>query len=461
MTRYRKALVAGALCAAMLGGYAADAAGLFGGYPTAGNTQYPTTLPLTGNELFPVDTGLANGLQPQSELVTANQIAAFAASPGSGNLLIGGDASTNLFQRATSGSSVTTTLTYGGPDRWAYWSGTNTAMTVSQDTTAADLSAGFPVAFKMARTSGQTGVVPVCMAQEVETALVKAAGISGNATTLELTWSAFTGANYSPTAANMTAFIVAGTGTDEKLAGTSSMAFALNAGGGGSGTWTNQTTLTAAVTSLGAVSTGGRYAAIAAVPATIASSNVTELGVVLCFTPVGTAGTNDYVALAGIQLRVAPNQAALASATKGYNCATSGIQCSGFDRRPSMVETQLQQRYFYKITEGAALQTRAMCLNSDTTHANCLLQFPVSMRIAPTFTGDGGFTAGFAAFTTTGYTTLGNCSAVAVSTVLASTVASTQNVDLTCTVTTAPAAGTANFLMDNGGSGVIKATAEL
>ena len=42
------------------------------------------------------------------------------------NWLIGGDATTNLFQRATTGSSVTTTLTYGGPDRWAYWSGTNT-----------------------------------------------------------------------------------------------------------------------------------------------------------------------------------------------------------------------------------------------------------------------------------------------------------------------------------------------
>jgi hypothetical protein len=77
------------------------------------------------------------------------------------NALIGGDSTTNLWQRATTGSSVTTTATYGGPDRWTYWSGTNTAMTVSRTTTAGDLPASltYKSGFKMARTAAQTGVV--------------------------------------------------------------------------------------------------------------------------------------------------------------------------------------------------------------------------------------------------------------------------------------------------------------
>jgi hypothetical protein len=107
----------------------------------------------------------------QSQFASAVTLIGYGTSVASKlNVLIGGDAGTNLFQRATTGSSVTTTITYGGPDRWAYWSGTATAMTVSRDTTAADLpSAAYQAAFKMARTSGQTGVIPLCMVQEVET----------------------------------------------------------------------------------------------------------------------------------------------------------------------------------------------------------------------------------------------------------------------------------------------------
>src|ERR1700685_2854114 len=147
------------------------------------------------------------------------------------NWLIGGDATTNLFQRGTTGSSVTTTITYGGPDRWAYWSGTSTAMTVSQDTTAAELRPGYKAAFKMARTSGQTGVVQMCMMQEVES--VNSYGFQGS--TAEVDFEAITGANFSAASGNMTVYYITGTGTDQ---GVSTAAFNLNAGGGGSSLWT-------------------------------------------------------------------------------------------------------------------------------------------------------------------------------------------------------------------------------
>lgn len=442
-----KALAAGALAVA-IGAGPAWAAGFFtNGVPPAGGTQYPTTIPLTGIETVPADTGLAAGVNPQSEAISTLQLAGYAAGmPARRNILIGGDAGTNLFQRATTGSSVTTTLAYGGPDRWAYWSGTNTAMTVSRDTTAGDLQAGFQAAFKMARTSGQTGVVQVCMAQEVET--VNAVQLQGQ--TAELSFYATTGANFSAASSNMTAYIVTGTGSDQGLAGTASMAFTLNAGGGGSGGWTGQANATAAVISLGGVSTSGRYVAIAAIPA-----GATEVGVALCFTPVGTASTNDYVAFSGIQLVRNPALAGLASATVGYSCAS--VQCSGYDKRQVGEETLLQQRYYYRLTETAAITPVAPCAAVDTTHTNCLVQFPAPMRSAPSLA----FANGFASPTSTTQATLGACTTLSAATTVTSTVANVLNALVNCAASTIPAAGIASFLYSNNGTGTISASAEL
>lgn len=405
-------------------------------------------VPMSGNEVLPCDTELAGGANPQTEGCTVNNLSAYTNGlPALRNVLVGGDASTNLFQRATSGSSVTTTVTFGGPDRWAYWSGTSTAMTVSRDTTASDLPTSYQAAFKMARTSGQTGVVQVCMAQEVES--VNSYQFAG--TTAEFDFHAYTGANYSAASSNMTAYIVTGTGSDEGMA---KLAFGLNAGGGGSTGWTGQANATAAVISLGAVSTAGRYAAIANIPAA-----TTEIGVALCFTPVGTAGTNDYIAFSGIQLVRNNANAAYASTTVGYN--SNVVQLAAFERRAQQQETALQQRYYYQLTESAAVATIAPCWASSVTVAQCLIQFPVTMRAAPIFSGDGGFTAGFAVPTTTAGGTLGNCSALALSTNIASTVAGTLSALIACTATTVPAAGSAGMLYGNGGSGKIKASAEM
>lgn len=58
---------------------AAFAAGVYtSGLPAAGGTQYPSTLPLTGLETFPVDTNLTQGLNPASESVTPGNITAIA-----------------------------------------------------------------------------------------------------------------------------------------------------------------------------------------------------------------------------------------------------------------------------------------------------------------------------------------------------------------------------------------------
>ena len=359
------------------------AAGFFtNGVPPAGGTQYPSTIPLTGNETIPADTNLLSGQNPASEAITTNQLAAFGQSqPALNNLIIGGDATTNLFQRATTGASETTTYAYGGPDRWAYWSGTGTAMTVSQSTTAASLPAGYGDSFRMQRTAAQTGVVQMCMAQEITTA--NSLQLAG--TPVELDFHAYTGANFSPAAPfNMTAYIVYGTGTDE---GMQKLAYGLNAGGGGSVGWTGQANATAAVISLGGVSTLGRYAAVANIPAT-----ATEVGVALCYTPVGTAGTTDAIYFSGIQLVRNNALASYVNATVGYNALTTNtatnttIQATAFQRRNSQFEAWLQYGYYYRVNEvdtAGAVQSPAGVYDTTTT---CSVDFrlPAPMFRTPT-----------------------------------------------------------------------------
>jgi hypothetical protein len=379
-----------------------------------------------------------------NQYTSAASLAGYVGStPTKGNALIGGDATTNLFQRATSGASVTTTFTYGAPDRFGYWSGTATAMTVSRTTTAADLPpSGYLAGFKMARTSGQTGVVQTCMLQALES--VNSYQFAG--ATAELSFYATAGADFSAASRNVTAYIVYGTGSDGSAA---AAAFGINAGGGGGAGWTGQATATAAVIPIS--TTNGRYAAVASIPTTAA-----QVAVALCFTPVGTASTNDYVAFSGIQLVRNPSLASKVDVDSGYVCA-SEINCTAFDRRLQSVEQVMQQRYFYKLTETAAVAIIAPCAAIDTTHTNCIITLPTTMRIAPT----GTFANGFATPTSTTQATLGACTTLAAAVTVTSTVGSTGAYLVNCTATTVPAAGVASFLYSNNGTGTISLTAEL
>lgn len=357
------------------------------------------------------------------------------------NALIGGDATTNLFQRGTTGASVTTTTTYGGPDRWAYWSGTSTAMTVSQDTTAADLPSGYKAAFKMARTSGQTGVVQVCMEQVVET--VNSLQFAGQ--TAEVDFLLVTGSNFS--GSGVTVWVSSGTGTDE---GSAKLAFGINAGGGGGTGWTGQ------VNKSGTYTVAASQGPVRVTFAAPVAAAATEVGVAICFTPTGTASTNDYVALSGIQL-TRNNALTAAAGTAGVVLPANDGRAKAFARRSQALESVLQQRYYYQLTESATIWPIAPCAAIDTTHTNCFVPFPVTMRSAPALS----FANGFATPTSTTQATLGACTTLAAATTVASTVGSVTGILVNCTATTIPAAGTASFLYSNNSTGAIKASAEL
>lgn len=431
MAKERFALVgAGVGLALALSVVGALAGGYFtNGVPVAGGSQYPTTVPLTGNETIPADTNLVGGQMPQSEALTVKSIAAFAkANEFGNNLLIGGDAGTNLWQRGTTGASVTTTATYGGPDRWVYWSGTNTAVTVSKSTTASDLAQGFSAAFKFARTSGQTGLVQSCMAQEIETSsAVTAAG-----QTVEFSFNAYSGANFSPTNQALSVYVVYGTGSDE---GTTNLAFGLNGGGGGAAGWTGQANAVAASIPLGAVSTAARLGVVANIPAT-----AKELAVAVCFTPTGTAGTNDYVALSGLQMIVNNAQSGYASASVGYVAGAAGSpQFAAYARRATAMEAELQQRYAFVINEASQTAGSAMLPGGMApTATTCLVYvpFPVPMRTAPTYTN---------ALTASTFQLASAASAVALSTPFSATTGANNVNGASVTFTASTLGATAGF----------------
>lgn len=428
-----------------LGAFALAGAGVL----LAQTAQIPKVQSIGPNDLFQDVVGgfPAAGNQYAPAALLANY-GATQAGNNAENALVGGDATTNLFQRATTGSSVTTTVTYGGPDRWAYWSGTSTAMTVSRDSTAADLSSTFQYAFKMARTSGQTGVVQVCMMQEVESA--NSYRFAGS--TAELDFHAATGANFSAASGNMTAYIITGTGSDEGVAGSASGAFGLNAGGGGSGGWTGQVNW-AGVVPLGGPSTNGRYSIAAPIP-----SGTTEIGVALCFKPVGTAGTNDYVAFSGIQL--VPNSA-LASLVAANASGTASVlavndtRAKAFLRRPQGVETALQYRYHWQIADPAAtVEIPSSCfVTAANTTVKCGVWLPVTMRATPATTVT--VATGFGIVVTAG--TAGTC------TTLAATASSNnlQSIGVTCTTGGTIALGSATPLIGAATLSVLQADSEL
>jgi hypothetical protein len=415
------------------------------------------------NDLF---QDIVNGApSAQSYYVSAANLSGVVGNNAPGtNFLIGGKADQNLWQRNTTGSSVTTTVTYGGPDRWAYWSGTNTAMTVSKVTTAAALPTGSANVFRMQRTAGQTGVVQMCMAQEITSK--NSYYLQGHYALLD--FNVYTGANFSGT--GLTAYISYGTGTDEGIAGTASYAYGLNAGGGGSGGWTGQTNATAAVIPLSAVSTAYRVAAVAYIPTT-----ATEIAVSLCYTPVGTAGTTDALYFDNIELRKADGLANFANTTTGYllsnNVMTTAVNSvvQNATIPPFSIRTyadEAQNQYFYTVVyseatiyaaAGSQASPIAPCAAVDTTHTNCYITYPVPMRIAPTLT----YSAGFASPTSTTQATLGACSAVATAQTVSGAIPTNYGVLVNCTATTIPAAGVASFLYASSGTGKITASAEL
>ena len=161
-------------------------------------------------------------------------------------------------------------------DRWQGQSGVGGSAAYSQ-ITGIGLSQ-FEYAQRVQRTAGNTATTTIYLAQSLET--VDTYQMQGQ--TITLSFWARAGANYSGLLNLLQATITTGTGTDENVL-------------------VGYTGSASIVTNFNITNNWLRYQNSVAVPAA-----ATELGVVLTFNGSGTAGTNDYFDVTGMQLEIAP-----------------------------------------------------------------------------------------------------------------------------------------------------------
>ena len=250
----------------------------------------------------------------------------------------------DIWQRGTSialaaSSSYTSNYT---ADRWQVGNlAASEACTVSRQTTADTTNLpNIQYAARVQRNSGQTGLGQITLSQSVET--INAIPFAGKQVTLS--FYARAGANYSGTTNILNAYLYTGTGTDQNV----------NPGYGG-----NATPIVAAVT---LTTTWQRFTATA----TLASS-ITELAPAFFYTPTGTAGTNDYFEITGIQLEL-------------------GSTATTFSRAGGSIggELALCQRYYFRESGGTGQITTGFGVAYSTTNFYSVFKPKVTMRIVPT-----------------------------------------------------------------------------
>ena len=256
----------------------------------------------------------------------------------------------NVWQRGTSISLAASTGYTSGfvADRFQTGTGANQACTISRQLTNDSTNLPFiQYALRYQRNSGQTGTGALYLVQSFES--INSVPFAGK--TVTFSFYARAGANYSQTGNGLVVLLRSGTGTDQNL---------ITAGYTGSVDVVNQTaTLT---------TTWQRFTYTAAVGAT-----ATELGFLFGFTPTGTASTNDYYEITGIQLEVGSQNSPYCPATPTY--ATELAAC---------------QRYYYRATAGANYEGYAIGMGSSATNVAALFPLKQTMRTVPSAVDYGG-----------------------------------------------------------------------
>lgn len=422
---------------------------------------------LTDEELIAADTGITN---PATVTIPSGMLGSLNLKV---NRLVGGDFTTNLWQRGTTPvSNATPTVATMAADRW--WvispSGTVDVLKNTPATTDADYlgSIGFYSGMKVRRHTGSTGAL-TCVGQTLDKAA--AAPLLGNNAVLSF-W-AYAPATYSATNSAITVSVAYFTAADAAAtqaaigdAGGNSSTFALSAAAQASGITGYQAAvagtspgttgvLASGVETINLTTTPTRYSVYAPIPVlNSAGTNVTAVGISICGTFAGTSAvTTDWFELFGAQLQAMPS-AATASLPNGLIAPTS------FERKNAVVEALNEYYYSYVIVESTTQKlVRGTCAASTTSISNCLIQYPTPMRIAPVAQ----YTAGFQTCTTVACSAAVTCSANATGSTIAWVISNAMNI-VTCTSSAGgPAAGGAGFLWDLGtgsSTGVMSFSAE-
>jgi hypothetical protein len=243
-----------------------------------------------------------------------------------------------------------TTFTTSGAfcaDRWVATIDTPTAGTITQQTTS--LPTGFRYSIRCQRNSGNTGTPALGISQAIESSI----SIPAQGKTVTFSYWAKAGANYSNSGSVLNVRINSGTGIDQP------------GGGPQFGGWTGyaETAPDQVITT-----TWTRYQATYNVPA-----NATQLGVRFFMSGSGTAGTNDWFEITGVQLEIA-------------SIATP------FSRAGGTMQGELAscQRYYQVLGDNIYELIYGGYMTSGTT-GYISFPYPVTMRTTPTGTLVGGW----------------------------------------------------------------------
>lgn len=427
---------------------------------------------LTGSELIPLDTNGGNTGSPvQSAVVPSGLLGS------SLNRLVGGDFNTNLAQRlsTTKGIAALAAATLApaimtADGWWAYSTGSTGTFTIGSGATEVLPALNTTKALRVARPSGATPSGATCIGQTLD--LNASSPLIGN--NAIFSFYALNGATMSAANGQVTAQIsyssaadTAGTQAALGNAGGNGSKFAL-AGSAQAGGPTNYTVATPVLTPgvTGSIAATGivtiplsttwtRYSFAAPIPVNVPGTTtaVTNVSVQICALFVATtAVTTDWFEVQGLQLE--PGSSAVTTALPN-----GIVSPKAFERRLPAIEAALEYSYLYFNYEqqSLGLTVNGPCENVAVTTANCIVTFPVPMRITPAVS----FTVGFQAFAQVAETSLSACTANSLSTSLASFASNTGFLML-CTASVG-AAGTANEWMSLGtasATGIISASAE-
>jgi hypothetical protein len=238
----------------------------------------------------------------------------------------------DIWQRGTAATTIAITSSSAFlADRWQATRGVSGS---KQSQISAGLD-GFRYGIRIQRDSGNTSTTAIYLSQSFEgDVAIKLANKP-----VVLSFYARAGSNYSPTSSFLTVGLGCGTGSEANIIYSSFTGYTLPILSGATLTTSWQ-----------------RFTFVGNIP-----SGTTQAGLYFAMTPVGTASTNDYFDITGVQLE-------------------QNLQPTPFEQRPIGIELQLCQRYYYLFGNGD-LEFIA------STSVNYVANFPIfEMRATPTVT---------------------------------------------------------------------------
>jgi hypothetical protein len=233
-------------------------------------------------------------------------------------------------------------------DRWVSWAQTGGQSSYVSQQSVGNLSVTPNQAIRycgrFGRTSGNTSTGARAVFQTLETA----DSIRFTGKTVTMSFYAKAGSGFTPTSGTITAYIVSGTGTDQIY-------------------YSFTGAVVVATSSVSTTTSWQRFSITGTVP-----TNSTQLAILFNWSPVGTAGANDFVELTGIQLE-------------------EGSVATPYNRMSGTIQGELAacQRYYWLMASGGTGVLGTGLMQSATRMHQPVI-FPVTMRVAPSLVATSG-----------------------------------------------------------------------